>query len=90
MPYGDDKMSTATDVDLCSVTNVKAKEKLMYALVKAGVSYAERWEKVPLIKRKRYNGAKEVCIVIIHKAQMDLAKAVADSLEEEVKQNIVW
>ena len=78
------------DIELCSVTDVKAKEKLMYALVKAGVPYAERWEKVPLMKRKRYNGAKEICIVITHKAQLDLAKAVADSLEEEVKQNIVW
>ncbi len=79
-----------TDVVLCSVTDVKAKEKIMYALMKAGVPYAEKWEKVSLMKRKRYNGAKEVCIVITHKAKMDLAKEVIESLNDEVKRNIVW
>lgn len=79
-----------TDIELCSVTDIKSKEKIMYALMKAGVPYAEKWEKVPLIKRRRYNGAKEVCIVITHRAKVDLAKEVIESLDDEVKRNIVW
>jgi hypothetical protein len=84
------RMELATDIQLCSVTDVKAKEKLMNALMKAGVPYAEKWEKVSLRKRKQYNRAKEVCVIITHKAQADLARAVIESMGEDVKGNIVW
>ena len=83
-------MELATDIQLCSVTDVKAKEKLMNALMKAGVPYAEKWEKVSLRKRKQYNRAKEVCVIITLKAQSDLARAVIESMGEDVKGNIVW
>ena len=83
-------MELATDIQLCSVTDVKAKEKLMNALMKAGVPYAEKWEKVSLRKRKQYNRAKEVCVIITHKAQEDLARAVIESMGEDVLGNIVW
>ena len=83
-------MELATDIQLCSVTDVKAKEKRMNALMKAGVPYAEKWEKVSLRKRKQYNRAKEVCVIITHKAQAELARAVIESMGEDVKGNIVW
>ena len=83
-------MELATDIQLCSVTDVKAKEKLMNALMNAGVPFAEKWEKVSLRKRKQYNRAKEVCVIITHKAQADLARAVIESMGEDVKGNIVW
>lgn len=83
-------MRAATDIELCKVTDIKTKEKVMYALMQSGVPYAEEWEKVPLMKRRRYNGAKEVCVVITHKAKMDLAKSVIESLDENLKGNIVW
>ncbi len=79
-----------TDVELCSITDVKAKEKIMYALMKAGVPYAEKWEKVPLIKRKRYHGAKEICIVITHKAKVNIAKEVIDTLSDDIKEHCIF
>ena len=79
-----------TDVELCSITDVKAKEKIMYALMKAGVPYAERWEKVPLIRRKRYHGAKEVCIVITHKDKVNIAKEVIDTLSDDIKEHCIF
>lgn len=83
-------MDLATDVELCSVTDVKAKEKLMNALMKAGVPYAEKWEKVSLMKRKYYNRAKEVCVIITHKAQADLARTVIEGMGEDIKEKIIW
>lgn len=83
-------MRAATDVELCRVTDIKTKEKVMYALMKSGVPYAEEWEKVSLVKRKQYNGVKEVCVVITHKAKMDLAKSVIESLDEDCRRNILW
>ena len=79
-----------TDVELCSITDVKAEEKIMYALMKVGVPYAERWEKVPLIRRKRYHGAKEVCIVITHKAKVNIAKEVIDTLSDDIKEHCIF
>ena len=79
-----------TDVELCSITDVKAKEKIMYALMKAGVPYAEKWEKVPLIKRKQYHSAKEICIVITHKAKVNMAKEVIDTLSDDIKEHCIF
>lgn len=83
-------MDLATDVALCSVTDAKAKEKLMNALMKAGVPYAEKWEKVSLMKRKQYNRAKEVCVIITHKAQVDLARTVIEGMGKEIKEKVIW
>lgn len=83
-------MRTETDMELCRVTDVRSKEKVMYALMKSGVPYAEEWEKVPLVRRRKFNGAKEVCVVITHKAKMELAKSVIESLDTDVKRNIIW
>lgn len=83
-------MRTETDVELCRVTDIKAKEKVMYALMKSGVPYAEEWEKIPLVRRKKFHGAKEVCIVITHKAKQDLAKRVIAQLDDAVQECVVW
>ena len=83
-------MRTETDVELCRVTDIKAKEKVMYALMKSGVPYAEEWEKIPLVRRKKFHGANEVCIVITHKAKQDLAKRVIAQLDDAVQECVVW
>ncbi|MCI8636238.1 MAG: hypothetical protein HFJ05_11795 [Eubacterium sp.] len=83
-------MSLETDVELCSVTNAKAKEKLMNALMKAGVPYAEKWERVSLHRRRHYNHAKEICIIITHRAKADLARAVIEEMGEDIKESVVW
>lgn len=83
-------MKAATDTEVCRVTDLNIKEKVMYALMKAGVPYAEEWEKVSVMKRKRYNGAKEVCVIITHLGKAELAKKVIQDLGEEVGSEIYW
>lgn len=83
-------MKTATDTEVCRVTDLNIKEKVMYALMKAGVPYAEEWEKVSVMKRKRYNGAKEVCVIITHLGKAELAKKVIQDLGDEVGSEIYW
>lgn len=84
------KMKAATDVEVCRVTDINVKEKIMYALMKAGVPYAEEWEKVSLMKRKRYNGAREVCVIITHLGKAELAKEIISGLGQEVGNEIFW
>ena len=83
-------MKTATDTEVCRVADVNVKEKVMYALMKAGVPYAEEWEKVSVMKRKRYGGAKEICVIITHLGKAELAKKVIQDLGDEIGRDIYW
>lgn len=83
-------MRVETDIELCKITDAGAKQKIMYALMKAGIPYAEEWEKIPLVKRKKYNGAKEICSIITHKAMEEQAISIIMALGSEVKDAIIW
>lgn len=83
-------MKTATDTEVCRVADVNVKEKVMYALMKAGVPYAEEWEKVSVMKRKRYGGAKEICVIITHLGKAELARKVIQELGDEIGGDIYW
>lgn len=83
-------MRAETDTELCRVSNIKVKEKVMYALMQSGVPYAEEWEKVPLLKRRKFNGSKEVCVIITHLEKLGLAKQVISKLEYEAGKDIFW
>lgn len=83
-------MKSATDTEVCRVADVNVKEKVMYALMKAGVPYAEEWEKVSVMKRKRYGGAKEICVIITHLGKAELAKKVIQDLGDEIGRDIYW
>ncbi|MCM1257650.1 MAG: hypothetical protein NC307_07325 [Roseburia sp.] len=83
-------MKAETDTEVCRVADLNVKEKVMYALMKAGVPYAEEWEKVSVMKRKRYNGAKEICVIITHLGKAELAKKVIQDLGDEIGSEIFW
>ena len=83
-------MKAETDTEVCRVADLNVKEKVMYALMKAGVPYAEEWEKVSVMKRKRYNGAKEICVIITHLDKVELAKKVIQDLGYEIRSEIYW
>ena len=51
-------MERVEDIELCRITDVKVKEKVMFLLIRHRVPYAERWDEVPFLKRSRYHGAK--------------------------------
>lgn len=85
-----ENVRTENDIELCRITSVKAKEKVMYAMMKSGIPYAEEWEKVPLTKRRKFHGAKEVCAVITHRGHEEAARDVIDTLESDVRNDVVW
>lgn len=83
-------MKAATDVEVCKVADLNVKEKIMYAMMQAGVPYSETWEKVSVMKRKRYGGAKEVCVIITHVGKAELAKQIIENLGYEIEKDIFW
>lgn len=40
-------MERVEDIELCRITDVKVKEKVMFLLIRHRVPYAERWDEVP-------------------------------------------
>ncbi|MCR5774361.1 MAG: hypothetical protein K6G42_04690 [Lachnospiraceae bacterium] len=66
------------DIELFSTTDLRAKDKVVSTLVKHRVSYLERWEKVPLLRRREYGGAKELCVIYVNGNQYGKAKKILD------------
>lgn len=70
------------DIELFSTTDFNAKKQVVSILVKHRVSYLERWEKVPLLKRREYGGAKELCVIYVNGNQYGKAKKILDEFNE--------
>lgn len=73
----------SNDVELFSTTDVAAKSKVVSILVRNRISYLERWEKIPFLKRRDYKGAKELCIIYVNGNQYDKAKKILDEFNDE-------
>ncbi len=71
------------DIELFCTTNVKTKEGVVSRLVNGGISYLEKWERIPFFKRKDYNGAKELCVIYVNANQYDRAQDILDMYRQE-------
>ncbi len=71
-----------SDVELTRTVDIKEKDKLQSLLVKGGISYLEKWEKVPLLRRRDYYGAKEVCAIYVNENQKAQADKILNSLQQ--------
>ena len=71
-------MDEHNEVELYRTVDMDVKDRLVSRLVKARVSYLEKWEKVSVFRRKEYGGAKEVCVIYINENQKEQAQAVLE------------
>ncbi len=69
------------EIELIRTVDMEKKDALIRRLVNAGISYLEKWEKVPFFKRHEYNGSKEVCVVFINDYQKELAFSILEEVE---------
>ncbi|MCR5487485.1 MAG: hypothetical protein K6F35_08120 [Lachnospiraceae bacterium] len=61
------------DIELFCTTEQKTKDELVSLLVKGGISYLEKWEKISIFKRRDYGGAKELCVIYVNGNQKEKA-----------------
>lgn len=83
-------MRAERDIALCAVADAGVKSKVMNAMIQKSLPYAEEWHKVPLLRRRRYEGAKEVCVVITHRAHMEEAKKLIAALDDAVSSRVYF
>ncbi|MCR4908887.1 MAG: hypothetical protein K5985_08645 [Lachnospiraceae bacterium] len=69
----------SSEVVLYRTVNMKEKERIISLLVNSHCSYLEKWEKIPLLKRREYDGAKEICVIYVNENQYELASEVLDT-----------
>ncbi|MCF2640910.1 MAG: hypothetical protein PUB46_10365 [Lachnospiraceae bacterium] len=82
-------MDCLGDIELCKIADVKVKEKVMFLLIRNRVPYAERWDEVPFLKRAKYHGAKEVCVILTHPEHKDEAVKMIHTLDKEIQSQII-
>ena len=75
-------MMDSNDIELFSTTDFEAKSKVVSALVRHRVSYLERWEKIPLLRRREFGGAKELCVIYVNGNQYGKARKILEEFEE--------
>ncbi len=59
--------------EVLRTTDIDKKNTFVKRLVNSGISYLEKWEKIPFFSRKKYDGAKEICVIMINDHQMEKA-----------------
>ncbi len=69
------------EIEILKTVDIDKKDAFVRRLVNAGISYLEKWEKVPFFKRREYNGAKEVCVIMINDNQKERAGEILGEVE---------
>lgn len=77
-------MAERDEVEVYKTANVKLKQLVESKLVAERISYLERWEKVPLLQRRNYEGAKEVCVIFCDKYQKEEAEKIIEEITQSV------
>ncbi|MCR4743664.1 MAG: hypothetical protein K5894_00360 [Lachnospiraceae bacterium] len=72
-----------SEIELTRTVDLVKKERLINSLVKARVSYLERWVKVPFFERRNFGGKKEVCVVYVNTNQVEQAREILENIEGE-------
>lgn len=69
--------------EVLRTTDTEKKNRFVKRLVNSGISYLEKWEKIPFFSRKKYDGAKEICVIMINEHQMEKAMNILYEVNNE-------
>ncbi len=78
------------EVEILRTVDIDKKDAFVRRLVNAGISYLEKWEKVPFFRRHEYNGAKEMCVIFVNDNSRERAEEILFGVENgdrEVSRN---
>ncbi|MBQ1393855.1 MAG: hypothetical protein IIY81_10085 [Lachnospiraceae bacterium] len=71
------------DIELFRTSSEEERKKLRKILLDKQISFSERWEKIPLVKRGKYGGQKEMCVVYISEFYDDRVDEICKLMEKE-------
>ncbi len=74
------------EVELTRTTDQKLKSRIVSLLVKDGISYLEKYEKIPFFKRHEFGGQKEICVVMVNENQKEQAFEILERVKNLAKE----
>lgn len=77
------------DILFCSTVDAAQARKFVNGLERQTISYLQRWEEIPVFRRKKYGNAKEICNIYINRGQLEMAEQFYETLSDEEKTGII-
>lgn len=74
--------SIGKDIVLCEITNRFVSIHTTELLLEQSVPFSKKWHRVPIFRRRSYNGANMVCVFSINRNQYRHARRVLSLLDE--------
>ena len=82
-------MCEMNDILFCSTTDAAQARKFVNGLEKQEISYLQRWEEIPMFRRRKYGNAKEICNIYVNYGQAELAEKFYENLSDDEKKGII-
>ena len=70
------------DIEIFRTSNEEERKKFRKILLDKQVSFSERWEKIPLVKRAKHGGRKEMCVIYINDYYKDQLHEIFEGMEQ--------
>ena len=77
------------DIELCRTTNMRAVNQTVEALIAASIPFTKSYERIPFFRRVRYNGAKEMLVIMINPHCYGQARRVIDQIDVMYRKRLV-
>lgn len=70
------------DIEIFRTSNEEERKKVRKILLDKQVSFSEQWEKIPLVKRVKYGGKKEMCVIYINDYYKDQIDEIFEGMDK--------
>lgn len=80
---------TGNDIELCRTTNERASNRTIQALIDAHIPFTKNSEKIPFFKRVKYNGAREMLVIMINPHRYSQARRVVDQIDSMYRRRLM-
>lgn len=71
------------DIEIYRTCDENERMKIRRILLGNQLSFSEKWEKIPFIKRAQYGGKKEMCVIYISDYYKDRIEEICSLMEEK-------
>ena len=80
---------SGNDIELCRTTSVKAGNQMVQALIDASIPFTKKCEKIPFLKRLKYDGAEEMVVITINPSRYGQARKIVDKIDSVYRKRLV-
>lgn len=69
------------EIEILRTSSEEERKKFRTVLMNHQVSFTERWERIPLFKRGKHGGKKEMCVIYINDYYKDQVEEILEGEE---------